>query len=131
MLASPFGFRVAKDRIMTAFILLTKLKSAAVESPEDLLPIEQRVMEHIRMACPDVAWETSFAVFGPYDYIDIFHAPDVETAMKVSTIIRTFGHAETEIWGAVEWNRFKEIISDAGTSSAESLSRQRQTVFRS
>jgi hypothetical protein len=44
------------------------------------------------------------------DYLDIFRTKDVETAAKVSTLVRTFGHAQTEIWSATEWSRFKEIV---------------------
>jgi hypothetical protein len=40
----------------------------------------------------------------------LFRAKDTETACKVSTLIRTFGHAQTEIWTATEWHRFKEIV---------------------
>lgn len=32
---------------------------------------------------------------------------DIGTATKVATIIRTFGHAETEIWAGTEWRDFK------------------------
>jgi hypothetical protein len=39
-----------------------------------------------------------------------FIADDIETAAKVSALIRTFGHAQTEIWTATEWDRFKEIV---------------------
>jgi hypothetical protein len=41
--------------------------------------------------------------------VDIFQAPDIESATKVATIIRTFGHAHTETWAATDWQRFKEI----------------------
>jgi hypothetical protein len=37
-------------------------------------------------------------------------SPDMATAAKVSTIVRTFGHAHTEIWPAIEWQSFKEVI---------------------
>ena len=55
-------------------------------------------------------WSCSYAILGPNDYLDVFRAKDVETASKVSTLIRTFGHAQTEIWTATEWDRFKEIV---------------------
>jgi hypothetical protein len=49
-------------------------------------------------------------VLGPADYLDIFTAPDIESAMKVATVIRTFGHATTEIWGATEWEKFTHLM---------------------
>lgn len=48
----------------------------------------------------------------PADYLDIFAAPDNATATKVATIIRTFGHATTEIWAATEWEQFIQLIRE-------------------
>ena len=59
-----------------------------------------------------MTWRANYAVLGPYDYLDIFEAPDIEAAMKVSTLVRTFGHTHTEVWAATEWQRFKEIVRD-------------------
>jgi hypothetical protein len=39
--------------------------------------------------------------------------------MRVSALVRTFGHAQTEIWGATEWNRFKEIMHQQPKRSAK------------
>ncbi|MGZ9083552.1 MAG: GYD domain-containing protein, partial [Rhodoplanes sp.] len=64
----------------------------------------------VRQKCPQVEWISSYAVLGPCDYLDVFRAPDIETAALVSTLIRTFGHAQTEIWTATEWDRFKELV---------------------
>jgi len=33
-----------------------------------------------------------------------------ETAAKVAAMVRTYGHAHTEVWGAVEWERSKELV---------------------
>jgi uncharacterized protein with GYD domain len=99
-----------EDIAMLTFVMLTRLSPEAVRSPEALEDLERRVMERVRKECPDVEWVNSYAILGPCDYLDIFRAKDVETASKVSTLIRTFGHAHTEIWTATGWDRFKEIV---------------------
>jgi uncharacterized protein with GYD domain len=76
--------------------MLTSLSHAALDAPGRLEELEKQVMERIAAECPEVEWQSSFAVLGPYDYIDIFTAPDVEAATKVATIVRTFGHADTK-----------------------------------
>jgi uncharacterized protein with GYD domain len=95
---------------MTTFIMLTRLSPDAVRSPKALEELERQAMGRVRKDCPNVEWISSYAILGPYDYLDIFRAPDVEAACKVSMLIRTFGHAQTEIWPATEWERFKEIV---------------------
>ena len=95
---------------MTTFIMLTRLGPDAARSPQALEQLERRAMEKVRQDCPDVEWVCNYALLGPYDYLDIFLAKDIETAARVSTLIRTFGHAHTEIWAATEWDRFKEIV---------------------
>jgi uncharacterized protein with GYD domain len=95
---------------MATFIMLTRLNTDAVRSPRSLEQLERDVMKRIREECPDVEWLSSYAVLGPCDYLDVFIAKDIETAAKVSALIRTFGHAQTEIWTATEWDRFKEIV---------------------
>ena len=103
---------------MQTFMLLTRLAHGSLRSPETLEKLEKQVMAQIDQECPAVEWVGNYAVLGPYDYVDIFRAPDVETAAKVSTLIRTFGHAHTEIWPATEWARFKEIVRELPARAA-------------
>jgi len=102
---------------MATFIMLTRLAHGALRAPESLENLERQVKDRINLECPEVEWVSSYAVLGPYDYVDIFRAADIEGAMKVATIIRTFGHAHTEVWAATEWEKFKEIL--ANLSAAE------------
>lgn len=95
---------------MTTYVMLTRLAPGAMRSPAELEQLERKVMERARAACPGVEWLQSFAVIGPYDYVDVFRAPTMEDATKVSTVVRTFGHAHTELWPAMEWSRFKELV---------------------
>jgi uncharacterized protein with GYD domain len=97
---------------MPTFVMLTRLAPGAVSSPPALEQLERQAMERVRAECPSVEWVQGYAVLGPHDYLDIFQAPDIETATKVSALIRTFGHAQTEIWPAMEWARYKELVRD-------------------
>lgn len=95
---------------MPTYVMLTRLEHNSVEQPGNLQHLERKVMDRIHEDCPDVTWASSYAVLGPYDYLDVFDAPDHETATKVSTIIRTYGHAQTEVWGATQWDKFKDLV---------------------
>ena len=95
---------------MQTYVMITRLSPDALSSPSSLEELERKAMKQIRSECPEVEWLHNFAILGPCDYLDIFRAPDTDTAMKVATIIRTYAHAYTEVWTATEWERFKEMI---------------------
>ncbi len=95
---------------MSIFIMLTRLSHEALKHPRSMQKLSHEVAQHVRRDCPDVHWISSFVVLGPADYVDIFSAPDVMAATKVATLIRTFGHATTEIWPATEWSEFEKLL---------------------
>jgi uncharacterized protein with GYD domain len=99
-----------KENVMSVFVMLTRLSPELLRTPQTMEELEHQAMERIRTTCPDVVWLHSYAVLGPYDYLDIFTAPDMETATRVSVLIRTYGRAHSEIWPVTEWARFKEIL---------------------
>jgi uncharacterized protein with GYD domain len=98
---------------MATYALLTRLTPEALKSPNDMIRLEQAVADRIRRDCPEVRWLSSFAILGPCDYLDLFEAPDEIAAAKVAAIVRSFGHARTETWTAVPWERFKLVIATA------------------
>jgi len=95
---------------MPSFVMLTRIDPGALRSAHTLEELERRAAESVRKQCPQVKWLCSYAVLGPYDYVDIFEAPDVETAAKVSTLIRVSGRAHSEVWAATEWSQFKKMV---------------------
>lgn len=96
---------------MPTFIMLTKLSPEAVRSPHFVEILEGRVKRAVQLECPDVEWVASYATLGPYDYLDVFRAPDVATATKAAALVRIAGHATTEVWAATEWDRFKQMVA--------------------
>jgi uncharacterized protein with GYD domain len=95
---------------MPTYVVLTKLTPETVKTPPELQRLEKAVSKAIRRECPQVKWLANYAILGPYDYLDIFEAPDEGVAAKVVMIIRSFGHAETETWTALPWDRFERLI---------------------
>ncbi len=97
---------------MGTYVLLTKISPESMSPPGKLTKLEAQVQNAVKKHCPQVKWLSNYAVLGPYDYLDIFEAPDDVVAGKVATIVRSFGHATTETWPAIPWAHFETILSD-------------------
>lgn len=106
---------------MGTYILLTRLSAEAIEDPKAFDELNERITQRLKDECSGINWLETFALLGPYDYLDIFEAPDNETATHVALIIRSFGHATTEIWPATPWLRFREMLREMvrGPAAAE------------
>ena len=95
---------------MNTFMMFTRVSSGAIKDQSSLEALEKESARHIHEECKNVKWIGSYAVMGPFDYVDIFSAPDIETATKVSLIIRTYGRSHSEVWPAMEWDKFKQLL---------------------
>jgi uncharacterized protein with GYD domain len=103
---------------MQNFVMLTRISPDTAHSPEELEELESKVADRIRKECPEIHWTQNLTLMGPWDYLDTFEAPDIETAAKVSALVRTYGHAQTEVWAATEWDRFKEKMHEGQKGNA-------------
>ena len=94
---------------MGNYIMLTRLSPEALTRPGAVENLNKKVEERIRQECPGVKWLANYAVLGPCDYLDVFEAPDADTATRVALLVRSFGHATTETWVATPWDRFLSL----------------------
>ncbi len=97
---------------MPVFALLTRLSPDALKGPRTIEELAHIAIKEVEENCPGIKWLANYATLGPYDYLDIFEASDEREAAKVATVIRSFGHATTETWTLVPWDRYKEAIAE-------------------
>jgi uncharacterized protein with GYD domain len=91
-------------------MVLTRVSPQAVKTPERREELCCDVEAHIKDRQLPIQWVANYAVTGRFDYLDIFEAPDDVTAMQLSAILRSYGHATTETWSAIPWKEFVKVI---------------------
>jgi uncharacterized protein with GYD domain len=97
---------------MSTYVLLTRLAPDAIVEPQEMESLVAQMKKQIAATCPTVRWQANYVLLGPYDYLDIFEAPNNETAAKVAVTVRSFGQATTEIWPATPWDEFRTVIAE-------------------
>lgn len=105
---------------MKTFVMMTKIAS----SDANLVQVGSRLQDRsrtgrdwlveIKRRCPEVRFKAHFAILGHWDFMDIYEAPDEETAAKVSMITRSFGAHIIENWPAIPSDRLQKIAEELG-----------------
>jgi len=97
---------------MPTYILLTKLAPEVIGDTKHRQAIGRKWKKSIAEKCPNVHFLSHYALLGPYDFLDIYEAPDEEMAAKVSVITQQLGAVKAESWTAIEYNRFLELMDE-------------------
>ena len=97
---------------METFVLMTKLSPELLGDPRGRKAAGKAWIKKVASLCPKVKWVSHYALLGRYDFMDIYEAPDAETAHKVSFISRSEGAVEAESWHAVGYDAYLNLIGD-------------------
>ena len=97
---------------MPTFVLMTKLRPESLQDAAARKKMGKKWFSKVRKKCPGVKWQAHYAILGPYDFMDIYDAPDVETAHKVSLISRAEGALAAESWQALPYEKFLKQLEE-------------------
>lgn len=97
---------------MKTFILLTKLSSETSRLIKDRAKLGRAWLEQVKEKCPEVKFISHFALLGEYDFLDIYEAPDEESAAKVSMISLANGAYQAQSLIAIPYKKFLELSED-------------------
>ena len=97
---------------MKTFILMTKLSSDMTHKLKERKKTGHAWLSEVKKKCPDVKFKSHYALLGKYDFLDIYEAPDEETAAKVSMISLANGATVAESWTAIPYNRFLKLVEE-------------------
>ena len=97
---------------MATYILMTKLTPEVTSAVKKREKIGKKWLSRVNEVCPEVKWLSHYALLGQYDFMDIYEAPDEETAAKVSWITLSSGAMLAESWPAIPYGRYLEIVDE-------------------
>jgi uncharacterized protein with GYD domain len=95
---------------MPTFVLMTKLSAELARDPRGRKQAGREWMKQVAECCPGVKWIAHYALLGRYDFMDVYEAPDIETAHKVSFLSLAGGAAEAESWPAIAYEQYVKTI---------------------
>ena len=97
---------------MQTYILLTKLSPEVSKQMKDRAKLGRAWLDQVKEKCPEVNFISHYALLGAYDFIDIYEAPDEDTAAKVSMISLSNGAFSSESLIAIPYKRFLELTEE-------------------
>jgi len=97
---------------MQTYILFTKLSTDLSYQMKNRERQGRNWLDQVKEKCPEVKFIAHYAILGEYDFIDIYEAPDPETAAKVSMISQANGALHATSMLAIPYKRFLELVKD-------------------
>ena len=97
---------------MPTFVLMTRLSTQVTAQRKDREALGRAWLDLVKEKCPGVKFLAHYALLGQYDFLDIYEAPNIETAAKVSMISRATGAVTAESWAAIPYKHVLELATE-------------------
>ncbi len=102
---------------MKTFVVMSKLcpqGPSLVEVAAKMQTLDEtgrRWIRDVKEHCPEVRFLAHYALLGPYDFMDIYEAPDEESAAKVSLLCGADRMFQVESWTAIPDKKLAQLMS--------------------
>ena len=97
---------------MQTYVLMTKLSPEVGSKVNQRSSLGRSWLEQVKEKCPEVKFISHYGLLGPFDFIDIYEAPNEEVAAKVSMISMANGAFQAESWVAIPYKRLVELTEE-------------------
>jgi uncharacterized protein with GYD domain len=97
---------------MKTFILLTKLSPEVTKQVKSRSSLGRAWLKQVKEKCPEVKFLAHYGLLGPYDFLDIYEAPDELTAAKVSMISLANGAFHCESWVTIPYKQIVKLAAE-------------------
>lgn len=94
------------------FILMTKLSPEVSKQVKNRSSAGRDWLEQVKDKCPEVKFLSHYALLGEFDFMDIYEAPDENTAAKVSMISLLNGAFESQSWTAIPYKDYLKLTKE-------------------
>jgi uncharacterized protein with GYD domain len=98
---------------MATYLLMTKLGAGSMHDPQGRRRAGQEWKKKVEQQAKGIRWLAHYALLGPWDFVDVYEAPDQETAFKVTLLSRELGAVAAESWPAMSYEKYLPIIEAA------------------
>lgn len=88
---------------------MTKLSPEIAIHMKERQALGRNWLDEVKSKCPDVKFIAHYALLGEFDFMDIYEAPDDETAAMVSLISRENGALEAQSLSAIPYKEFLDL----------------------
>ena len=95
---------------MQTYVLLTKLSPDLFKKMKDRAEIGRSWLDQVKEKCPEVKFIAHYALLGQFDFLDIYEAPDDNTAALVSIISQANGAFQAQSLPAIPYMRYLDLI---------------------
>ena len=99
---------------MSTYILLTKLSPDLSMQMKERAQLGRTWLDQVKETCPEVKFLAHYALLGQFDFMDIYEAPDEQSAAKVSIISQANGAFQAQSLPAIPYKKYLELIKEVG-----------------